>query len=194
MFSPSLAMQDAPRNSFGEPLRVLRKRHGYTLARVAELTELSKSFVALVEAGKSDITIGRLLRLTSLYGVSLADILPDVPPLDGVTVMRAEEHRSIKSTREGIEVSLLTHSHERRMSPTLAVIRPAGKSAEFAAHPGEEFLFVQEGELHLQFADGEESVLRKADSAYFNAERPHAYENAGSKKCVVLMVVTPPTL
>ena len=37
----------------------IRMERGHTLANVAKGTKISKSFLALVEAGKSDITITR---------------------------------------------------------------------------------------------------------------------------------------
>lgn len=57
-------------------MRALRRTRGLSLADVGEATRISPSFLSLVEKGKSDITIGRLVRLVEFYGISINDLLP----------------------------------------------------------------------------------------------------------------------
>src|SRR5438105_3725718 len=79
----------APRNvasapQLGDALKALRRQRGYSLVQVAKETGISKSFLSLVESGRSDITIGRLLRLVTFYGAHIADLLPQTEPHDPV--------------------------------------------------------------------------------------------------------------
>ena len=176
----------------GDALRELRRRRGATLAEVAQETGISRSFLSLVENGRSDITIGRLLRLVSFYGAHIADLLPQAEPHDPIVVRRAEQ-REVESPAEGIRVFVLAPDEERAMSPSLGVIEPTGASAEKASHDGEEFLHVIEGVVALDFGDAEPILLEAGDSAYFNAERPHSYKNPGGVVARFLSVATPPT-
>jgi transcriptional regulator with XRE-family HTH domain len=178
--------------NLGDALRELRRRRGATLAEVAQATEISRSFLSLVENGRSDITIGRLLRLVSFYGAQIADLLPQAESHDPIVVRQAEQ-REVESPAEGIRIFLLAPDKERTMSPSLGVIVPTGASAERASHTGEEFLHVIEGAITLEFEDVEPLLLKEGDSAYFRAERPHSYRNAGGTVARFISVATPPT-
>jgi transcriptional regulator with XRE-family HTH domain len=176
----------------GSSLRDLRRRRGATLVEVADATGISRSFLSLVENGRSDITIGRLLRLVSFYGAQIADLLPQADPHDPIVVRRGEQ-REVESPAEGIRIFMLAPDEERAMSPSLGVIEPTGASAEKASHDGEEFLHVIEGAIALDFGEDEPIRLEAGDSAYFRAERPHSYRNAGRVVARFLSVATPPT-
>jgi quercetin dioxygenase-like cupin family protein len=162
------------------------------LTDVAKATGISRSFLSLVENGRSDITIGRLLRLVTFYGAHIADLLPQREPHDPI-VVRREEEREVKSPAEGIRIFLLAPDMDRRMTPSMGIVEPTGASAEYSSHAGEEFLYVLEGALHLDLENNESLLLKKGDSAYFKSDRPHSYRNAGSRPARFLTVATPPT-
>src|SRR4051812_28348017 len=66
--SPPPALVGAGAAPLGAALRGLRRARRLSLQDVAEATAISASFLSLVETGKSDITIGRLVRLVEFYG------------------------------------------------------------------------------------------------------------------------------
>jgi quercetin dioxygenase-like cupin family protein len=173
-------------------LKQLRLHQGHSLADVASATNVSKSFLSLVESGRSDITIGRLLRLVTFYGAKIDDLLPQDEPHDPVAVRRNEQ-RELRSPVEGLKLYLLAPDIERALTPSLGVFEPTGASAERVTHHGEEFLYVLEGELTLELEGSEALQLRKGDSAYFRADRPHSYRNSGKRVARFLTVSHPPT-
>jgi transcriptional regulator with XRE-family HTH domain len=179
-------------SELGPALRELRRKRGLSLIDVAAATGVSRSFLSLVENGRSDITIGRLLRLVTFYGAHIADLLPQSEPHDPI-VVRREEQREVQSAAEGIRIFLLAPDMERKMTPTLGLVEPTGASAEYASHDGEEFLHVLEGAIHLDLAGAEPLLLQTGDSAYFKSERLHSYRNAGAGIARFLTVATPPT-
>src|SRR4051812_20518444 len=85
--------------AIGAQLRALRVSRGLSLSKVAEGTGISKSFLALVEAGRSDITIGRLMRIVEFFGVSINDLLSD-PGAGQIVVTRSAEGRVLSSPSE----------------------------------------------------------------------------------------------
>lgn len=176
----------------GRRLREERKRRGHSLAAVAAATQISTSFLSLVEQGKSDITISRLLRVLRFLGLKLNEVLPDAVSTDSV-VLRRGEHRHLYSPAEGIDMFLLAPDTNRAMMPLLGVFGPSGRLAENAAHEGEEFLYVVEGAIELEFEGREHIVLRRGDSAYYRGEMPHTYRNSGRGRARLLGVVTPPS-
>jgi len=170
----------------------LRLRQGRSLAEVASATNVSKSFLSLVESGRSDITIGRLLRLVTFYGAKIDDLLPQDEPHHPIAV-RSDEQRQLASPVEGLKLFLLAPNISREMTPSLGVFEPTGGSAERAAHQGEEFLYVLDGKITLEIEGSDPLTLRKGDSAYFRADKPHSYRNPATRMARFLTVTHPPT-
>jgi mannose-6-phosphate isomerase-like protein (cupin superfamily) len=58
-------------------------------------------------------------------------------------------------------------------------------------HEGSEFLFVISGSLTVHF-EGEDRILKEADSVYFDATEPHSYRGTSRTRTRALVVTTPP--
>lgn len=180
--------------TLGTGLRQLRTARKLSLSEVAEATGLSPSFLSLLENGKSDVTIGRLTRLVSFFGVSITDLLPSAEPADPHVVIPAER-RQLHSPSEGTDIFLLVHDTEREMMPMYLEIQPGGHLAEFAQHRGEEWVFIIEGELTLELDGTEARQLKAGDSAYYSAETQHMFRNRSRTGVLRLICVnTPPIL
>jgi quercetin dioxygenase-like cupin family protein/DNA-binding XRE family transcriptional regulator len=176
-------------DELGQRLRRLRTTQGYSLAQAAKGSDISKSFLALLETGKTDITITRLMRLTRFYGVHIADVLPDGAN-DESMVVRNGKGRHIQSPEEGIDVLLLTRQPDRTVSPILAAFAPHGRS-EPSTHEGEEFVYVLAGRFELIFHDST-VVLEQGDSAHFKSDQTHTYLNLTDSEGQLLSITTPP--
>jgi quercetin dioxygenase-like cupin family protein len=180
--------------TLGAKLRAARLARGLSLGQVAETTDISRSFLSLVENGKSDITIGRLTRLIDCYGISITELIPTAPPADA-EVVRPSERRQLHSEAEGIDFLLLTPDTERTMMPMLVEFAPGAGLAEHGHHQGDEFIIVLSGELELELEGSLPRRLRTGDAAYYSAERPHRFRNASSRKRLrILCVDSPPNL
>lgn len=176
----------------GRILRELRGKQGSSLAVVAQATGLSQSFISLVEAGKSDISFGRLLRLIQHYGVRLADVIAE-PESQSADVVRPEDRLHVSSRTEGIDMYLLTPDTRRELMALLVTYQGSGKTAEFTSHPGEEFIFVLDGTIEVTLEGSSPLVLDAGDSVHFSAERPHLIANTGTREAKMLAAITPPT-
>jgi transcriptional regulator with XRE-family HTH domain len=177
--------------NLGAALRAIRTSRRLSLAEVGEATQISPSFLSLVETGKSDITIGRLTRLAEFYKVSFADLLGGAEAKDA-DVVRSSERRLIHSPAEGIDVFLLTSDTRRTMMSMLLEFDPGAELAEYGRHEGEEFVHVIEGALVLEIEDAESRRLGVGDSAYYSAERPHLFRNASEAERLRLICVDSP--
>lgn len=184
----------SPPRDLGRSLRAAREERGYSLSEVAEATEISASFLSLVENGKSDITVGRLQRLVEFYGISITDLLPMGSSEDS-GVMRGDEQPLLHSPAEGIDVFLLVRDMKRTMMPMVLQVQPGAELAEHGNHPGEEFLYVMEGRLELELSGVEPAILEVGDSAYYYGDRKHRFRNADPKRPLrILCVDSPPVL
>ena len=176
----------------GPRLRELRKDRGLSLGEVSESTGISTSFLSLVETGRSDITLGRLMRLVKFYDTSVEELLPEEKPLDA-SLVHPSERLNVLSPAEGMDVYLLSPDTERTMMPLIVHFAPGAGLAEYATHEGEEFLHVIEGALQVT-VDGEPVTLDEGDSFYFSAEHPHSLLNVFDGLTRIFAVVSPPSL
>lgn len=171
----------------GAALRAARTRRGLSLAQVAEATGVSRSLLSLIETGRSDITIGRLNKLSLLYDVKLSELLPE-PVHHDSSVVRRTERLGVTSRGEGIDVEVLAPEGERTMTPLLATLAPGGAMTDYVSQPDEEFALVIEGKARLEFASGEPIELDEGDSAYYRDLGGHRLVNLHDGATRVLIV------
>jgi transcriptional regulator with XRE-family HTH domain len=65
--------------ALGRRLKALRVNRGLSLKEVGAETGVSSSFLSMIETGRNDLSVGRLMVLADFYGVGLDDILRDRP-------------------------------------------------------------------------------------------------------------------
>src|ERR1700748_412437 len=103
------------RTDLGTRLRALRTERGLSLSQLEGATSISSSFLSLVESGKSDITISRLLRLADFYDVELGDLVEGSRVgRRPIQVLREGQGSVLASRAEGVTVHFLGHSRWRR--------------------------------------------------------------------------------
>ena len=155
---------------------------------MAEATGVSRSLLSLIENGRSDITIGRLSRLARLYDIRLADLVPE-PRHPDPLVVRADDRPAMHYGAEGIDVEILIPEGPHTMQAVLSTFSPKAAMEDFVVQTNEQFVFVLEGKVRTEFADGREIVLEAGDSAaYVSGEAGHRHTNlaAGLTRMVVV--------
>ena len=173
----------------GTTLRKLRRERGHTIAGVADATGISNSFIALVEKGRSDISLGRLYRLLRFYGVGLGELLPDTTSEE---LVRNGEARHVNLAVEGIHAFLLAPDSERRMVPMLAVHDPGAQIVDVPPYGDECFLYVLEGTLLVEREGKEPVVLNEGDAFYFTRTESLTSSTVGQHPARVIAVLAPP--
>ncbi len=125
------------RRLLGERLRMLRVRRRLGLADVALGTGLSRSFIAMLEAGDSDVSVSRLLRIADFYGVWISDLVGSVGP--SVEIVPAADAKRLP-VDEGGSVLLLSKQLVRNLQPFLVRLEPGAAIEGALSHSGEEFI------------------------------------------------------
>lgn len=172
----------------GERLRVLRRARGASLAAVADATGMSVSFLSLLESGKTDVTIGRLMRLVRYYGVPVTDLIPEEAA--GRTVVRAAEYLE-GGQRNGAVVLTVLPPETRGLGAEIMVLQPDAELVASAGREGEAFLYLLEGELDLCFEDDSSLSLATGDSIFFQAAEPRIYRNRSQRVARAVVVQVP---
>jgi transcriptional regulator with XRE-family HTH domain len=174
----------------GPRLRSLRRMRGLSLAQVAAATGISGSFLSLVENGKNDLTVARLIRLAGYYNVAVTELLPDDED-DRPEVVRRSHQRRIPSRSEKMDLYLLVHEGRGAMTPVIAIYGVGGGTHESLSYDCEQFDHVLDGTIAVVFEGDEPIVLEAGDSAYYSAKRPHKYMNVGDCPARVMHVRSP---
>jgi quercetin dioxygenase-like cupin family protein len=73
------------------------------------------------------------------------------------------------------------------MEPFVVTVVPT-ETQDFSTHPGQEFLYVLEGEMKVQVADCVE-LLKPGDAVYYDSNQPHLVRCAGSVPSKILAVL-----
>lgn len=176
-------------SALGNRLRKLRNHRAESLAEVAAATGISASFLSLLEQGRTDVSLGRLLPLLDHYGLDLAEVLDqESSPVRGV--VRRSERPMLFSPAEGIDVYLAAPDQHRAFVPLIAEYRRGSVMDSWSEHDGEEFVFVLDGSLIIQFADADDVALDEGDSLFFPGRRGHRLFPAPGRSARALIVTT----
>jgi transcriptional regulator with XRE-family HTH domain len=155
---------------FGARLRKIRQDRGLTLAQLAEATQLSTSFLSLLENDKSDISLGRLARIIEALDVQYKDLIYTGEPAEESSeiLVRADQRRSLRDEvgihTEFMARSVMSGAEHIMMTFDPGAIANPGSYRNYHPMPGESFYLVLEGELLVEFERGGPVILRGGDS------------------------------
>jgi len=170
------------RKVLGEKLRNLRIRRRLNLGDVALGTGLSRSFIALIEAGNTDIAVSRLLRIAEFYGVQISDLVRSAGPL--IETIAWKDSKRLPVGDEGVQFCLLSGELGHTLLPFMVRLRPHA-AAEGISHSGDEFVHCIEGTVQLEVSD-RIYTLRPGDTVTLPGRLPHSYRNPGNSESVLI--------
>lgn len=107
----------------------------------------------------------------------------------GAPAFGNEERQSLSVSDEAPGYAVLAHQVSER-SLLLFIIYPPKEFSDksFKEHLGEEFLFVHEGQVEVDFMN-ERLILNRGDALHFNAQKPHRIRSVGEVLAQLLVVV-----
>ena len=179
---------------FGEKLRAVRERKGYTLKVVAQAAGVSESLVSQIERNRVSPAIDTLLALADALEIDLEYLFEEYRRERPVRVIHADERRHMNEN--GIiyeEIVKPLDDDGAHAVEAYYITIPSGAETKRGSygHLGREFGIVTEGTIDVHY---ETSVytLKQGDSISFSATAPHTLKNTSSATFRALWVVTPP--
>ena len=163
-------------------LKALREQRGLTLTALATLAGYSAAHMSRLEQGERQPSIGVLLQLARVYGLSVSQLL-DEHQDEAYHVVRSDEGASI----DGPQGRYRILSGPSAAIAAVELTLPAGAETAEAHHGGEEWLHVKAGSIRLAFPKDEIS-LRANDSVHFDSSIPHRLVNPFRRPATVLVV------
>jgi len=180
------------RQSFGERIRSMRKSVGWTLAQLAGRSGLALSTISKAERGLIALTYDSILRLAYAFDMEMSELLSDQPASvvsQIVTVERKGQAQKVENDYYIMNMLCSARTH-KRMMPVFATIKAHSveEFTRFINHPGEEFVYVLEGQLTFQIEGEPPRVLEPGDSVYFDSGLGHAYLSTGAAEARLIVV------
>lgn len=180
------------RKELGQKIKEIRKSKGMTLKDLSEKTELSISFLSLVERGLASIAIASLQSIAKELGVDLAYFFR-MNNHDEKRIFRSYELKPINSeTSNNIYFSMAGNFEDQKMDPMFVILFPGQMRSDInlISHSGEEFCYVVEGILTYIIED-REYELYPGDSLHLPSHIPHNWGNFTNRLVKVVLVVYP---
>ena len=184
----------------GAALKALRLKKGWSLAEVSRRSGLPTSSLSKVENDKMELTLDKLLRVSTALDTDLAHLFtqasaPPAAPQPGGrrSITLAGEGKLLESPIGHYRYLAYELLNKQSIPMTIEVTaRSLEEFGEFNRHPGEELVFVLEGALDLYTTTYLPVSLEKGDSVYFDSSMGHAYVAVGDSPCRILCVCVAP--
>lgn len=190
---PGTATPPSRDNAVGARVRAFREAQGMDLAALAEMTNLSPSFLEQLESGAIYPPIGTLQKVARALDVRLGTFLDDQESADPALARiegfpdgrhgaadrppeRADATQPSPLRRPGYIYQVLGKGKsDRNMEPFCVEFFPPapGEEPHLSSHQGEEFILVLAGRLRVHH--GRDTYeLSPGETIYYNSIVPHA--------------------
>ncbi|MEU9047599.1 MULTISPECIES: helix-turn-helix domain-containing protein [unclassified Kitasatospora] len=163
----------------GPRLRELRRRHGLTLAGLAEQTGINESTLSRLEGGTRKPTLEMLLPLAEVYAVPLDELVG--APRTGDPRIHLKP-----VTRNGMTYVPLSRPGGVQAHKLLIPPRP-DTEPRLRTHEGFEWVYVLAGRLRLLLGD-ETVILKPGEAAEFDTHVPH-WLGSDDERTVELLIL-----
>jgi transcriptional regulator with XRE-family HTH domain len=170
-----------PQPLLGRRLKALRVSRNLSLKEVSLGTGLSTSFLSMVENGRTELTVGRLVKLLDFHGVDLRDLIPE-RDLEQPVILRAADRQVLDSPDSRVRTERLANWHYGEMNTAATRFDPGAELPVAASQAGPEFVLLLSGQLAIEFADDSSVVLEEGDSVCFEGSRRHRCVNPGEEE------------
>ncbi len=182
----------------GIKIRRIRETKGLSVEDIAERSGLSIEQINSIENDQNLPSLGPLIKVARALGVRLGTFMDDNDQL-GPVICRAEEREKNSSisfsngatdSRKHMEYHPLAQQKAgRHMEPFVIDIHPdENKNFQLSAHEGEEFIYVMDGEVEVEYGK-EKYLLKKNDSIFYDSIVKHHVHGVPGKSAKILAVV-----
>ena len=174
----------------GGRVRDLRRERGLTLEGLASRSGVSRAMLSKVERGEKNPTLVVAAKVAEGLAVPLSRLL-GVEERREVVVVPRDRRTVMRDPETGFERQLLSPSFGGRGVEFVRNVVPEGStSGEFPPHRRgvEEYVVVESGRLRAVLG-GEEYLLERGDSLYFEADVTHRFDNVGEGPCSYYLVI-----
>lgn len=182
----------------GSKIKGIRETKNLSIEEISESSGLSIDQITSIESDQNLPSLGPLIKIARALGVRLGTFLDDSDEL-GPAITRAADRERDSSisfsngaadARKHMEYHPLAKQKAgRHMEPFVIDINPTNDADfQLSAHEGEEFIYVMEGEIEINYGK-ETYVLNQGDSIFYDSIVKHHIHGVPGKSAKILAVV-----
>ena len=189
--------------TLGERIAEIRKTYSLSREVLSERSGVTADLISKIEDDGLIPDLAPLIKISRGLGVRLGTLLDDREQL-GPVICRAGDASASSRFKTGLPEGTATDKGHhgmsfyalaadktgRHMEPFIVVIEPDAMQ-EKSAHEGEEFIYVMEGTLSLEYGTDKET-LKAGDSVYYDSIVPHKVFSADNNPVKILAVIYTP--
>ncbi|MDR1803753.1 MAG: cupin domain-containing protein [Treponema sp.] len=187
----------------GKRISEIRKTYSLSREVLAERSGISVDLIERIEDDGHIPDLAPLIKIARGLGVRLGTLLDDHEQL-GPVITRAGEAAASTRFKTGLPEgantgdahhgmsfnALAADKNSRHMEPFIVTIESDAQQ-EKSTHEGEEFIYVLEGNLALEYGM-DKDTLKTGDSVYYDSIVPHRVFSADSNPVKILAVIYTP--
>ena len=182
----------------GIKITTLRESLGLTPEELAERSGCELIVIEQLEAGDLAPSLAPLIKITRALGCRLGTLLDDETEI-GPVVTRAGEADNVTRFKGGSTdgrgrldfYGLAASKASKHMEPFIIEIQAAGGDRALSSHEGEEFIYVLEGSVEIEYGK-DTYTLVPGDSIYYDSIVPHEVRAGADSAAKILAVVYTP--
>jgi len=181
-------------SSIGPKLRELRAQRSLSLQQLAELSDVSAAAIHKIERNGMVPTITTLLKIAGALNRPVSYFVEETEPDNRpVSFTPADDRRNLFTSHQGIDLSAISGPYGRFfLAGAVAEVEPGATSGRKPMeHPGEELVYLMEGELEF-VVDDRNYCLSPGDSLHFRTVQPHSWRNPGTADAIALWMALRP--
>ena len=174
-------------------IRDMREILGYSMEKMADLTEISVDTYRLYETGTVDLPFTFLHKCAKVFGVEITVLLEgDSARLSGYTVTRRGKGM-VTASEDGITIQDMAPMFRKKLATPYWVTYQYSEELQnqpihTTTHAGQEFDLVIKGSMKIRVGDREE-ILREGDSIFYKSSTPHGMIAIDGQDCVFLAMI-----
>ena len=171
----------------------MREILGYSMQKMAELTEVKEELYHQYESGLVDLPFTFLHKCSKIFGVEITVLLEGrSAKLSGYTVTRRGKGL-VTASEDGITIQDMAPMFRKKLATPYWVTYQysaelQNKPIHTTTHAGQEFNLVIKGAMRIKVGDHEE-VLREGDSIFYKSSTPHGMIAIDGQDCVFLSMI-----
>ncbi len=188
------------KNKIGAKVRQLREAKEMSIEQLAEQSQCHTEQIQQIEDGALVPSLTPLMELSRALGVRLGTFMDD-DPVEGPAVFDSSEAPSVirfsgkdpKATSSSLDFySMAAGKKDRHMEPFMIDVKPrTGNTPPLSGHEGEEFIYVLEGAIQINYGKTTYE-LEAGQSIYYDSIVPHDVHAKGDQTAKILAVVYAP--
>lgn len=174
----------------GQKISALRKSKGLTLKEMSESCGLSISFLSQIENGGSSLAITSLKKIAETLNVSITYFFESHDNYNYHIPLENQKKWNIEGSPFEY-VRLTGNFPESTIEPMLMTLPAHTNIGQVYTHPGEEFVYVLEGVLHVDL-DGTPFLVKPGESIHFPSAIPHSWSNPSETSVKLISITSVP--